>query len=149
MLNERISAGMPFVALGVLAILVGGLIAGVTAHQPTRVILWMVAYLVLVVGMMQAVFGAGQAWLAEIPPERRVVWRQWGLYNLGNVGVIGGTLWNQSGVVTAGTLLFIAAIAWFFYGVRHYHRRSWGVAYRALLGIVFLSSCVGLVLSVA
>ncbi|MGH8214268.1 MAG: hypothetical protein ACREPZ_01015 [Rhodanobacteraceae bacterium] len=147
MLSRRVAAGAPFAVLGAAAILAGGVTAAAIAYHPTEHLIWMVAYLVLVVGVMQWVFGAGQAWLAERPPAARVAWGQWILFNLGNAGVIAGTLCSRTGVVAAGTLLFVAAIAWFLYGVRHCRWRGWGNAYRILLVLIFLSACIGLVIS--
>lgn len=134
-------------ASGALAVIAGGATAAAIAYHPTRHLVWMVAYLVLVVGVMQGVLGAGQAWLAGRPPAGRTVWGQWLLFNLGNAGVIGGTLCNRTGVVAAGTVLFAAAIAGFFAGASRSRLRGWGVAYRVLLGLVFLSACTGVVIS--
>jgi len=147
MLSGRVAAAAPFAALGAAAILAGGATAAAIAYHPTEHLVWMVAYLVLVVGAMQWVFGAGQAWLAERPPPVRIAWGQWALFNLGNAGVIGGTLCNRTGIVAAGTLLFVAAIAWFLYGVRRCRWRGWGIAFRVLLALIFLSACIGLVIS--
>ncbi|HJP98462.1 MAG TPA: hypothetical protein VJ862_07875 [Rhodanobacteraceae bacterium] len=147
MLNARVAAAAPFVALGAAAILAGGATAAAIAYHPTEHLVWMVAYLVLVVGAMQWVFGAGQAWLADRPPPPGAAWGQWVLFNLGNAGVIGGTLCNRTGIVAAGTLLFLVSIGGFLYGVRHGRRRGWGIAYRILLALIFLSACVGLGIS--
>lgn len=147
MLKARIAAGAPFVALGVAAIIGAGVIAAAIAYHPTQHSVWMVAYLVLVVGVMQCVFGAGQAWLADHAPRARTVWGQWSLFNLGNAAVIGGTLCSRTGVVAAGTLLFVAATVWFFVGVPRARARGWGAAYRVLLGLIFLSACTGLAIS--
>jgi hypothetical protein len=147
MLSGRAAATAPFAALGAAAILAGGATAAAIAHHPTEHLVWMVAYLVLVVGAMQWVFGAGQAWLAVRPPPFGVVWGQWVLFNLGSAGVIGGTLCNRTVIVAAGTLLFVAAIGWFLHGVRHSRRHGWGIAYRVLLALIFLSACVGLGIS--
>jgi hypothetical protein len=149
MLNGRGAAAAPFVALGAAAIVAGGATAAAIAYHPTEHLVWMVGYLVLVVGAMQWVFGAGQAWLAELPPPVGIAWGQWVLFNLGNAGVIGGTLCNRTGIVAAGTLLFAAAIAWFLYGVRRCRRRGWGIAYRILLALILLSACIGLGISAA
>jgi hypothetical protein len=146
-LNPRVAATAPFAATGIAAVVAGGATAAAIAYHPTEHLVWMVAYLVLVVGVMQGVFGAGQAWLAVRPPVRRTVWGQWALFNLGNTGVIGGTLCNRTGMVAVGTLLFVGAIAWFFMGVRRARVNGWGVAYRVLLGLVFLSACTGVVIS--
>jgi hypothetical protein len=69
------------------------------------------------------------------------------LFNLGNAGVIGGTLCSQTGIVAAGTLLFALSIAWFLYGVRRSRKPGWSAAYRILLALIFLSACTGLVIS--
>ncbi|MGH8148173.1 MAG: hypothetical protein ACREPY_17815 [Rhodanobacteraceae bacterium] len=147
MLNRRVAAAAPFGALGTAAIVAGGAIAAAIAYHPTEHLVWMVAYLVLVVGVMQWVFGAGEAWLAECAPGGAMIWGQWALFNLGNAGVIGGTLCDRTDVVAAGTLLFALAIAWFLYGVRRSRQRGWGIAYRTLLALILLSACTGLVIS--
>lgn len=149
MLNRRVAAAAPFAALGTAAIVAGGATAAAIAYHPTEHLVWMVAYLVLVVGVMQWLFGAGQAWLAERVPGQPMVWGQWGLFNLGNAGVIGGALCNRTGVVAVGTLLFALAIAGFLYGVRRSRGHGWAIAYRVLLVLIFLSACVGLVISAA
>lgn len=149
MLNRRVAAAAPFAALGTAAILAGGATAAAIAYHPTEHLVWMVAYLVLVVGVMQWLFGAGEAWLAERAPDGATIWGQWALFNLGNAGVIGGTLCDRTNVVAAGTLLFALAIAWFLYGVRRSRLRGWGIAYRILLALIFLSACIGLVVSAA
>ena len=69
------------------------------------------------------------------------------MFNLGNAGVIAGTLGDRFGLVAGGTVLFVLAIAWFLYGVRAVRRRSWGIAYRTLVGLIFASSLIGLVIS--
>lgn len=63
--------------------------------------------------------------------------------------MVGGTLCNRTAIVAAGALLFVAAIGWFLYGVRHSRRRGWGIAYRLLLALIFLSACAGLAISAA
>lgn len=148
MLNPRVAAAAPFAATAIAAVVAGGATAAAIAYHPTEHLVWMVAYLVLVVGVMQGVFGAGQAWLAERPPAGLTIWGQWVLFNLGNAGVIGGTLCSRTDIVAIGTLLFVGTIAWFFMGVRRARVRGWGVAYRVLLGLVFLSACTGVVISV-
>lgn len=145
--NRQVAAAAPFVCLAGLAIIAAGGMAAAVAYHATEPLVWTVAYLILVVGVMQAVFGGGQAWLAERPPGRVVTWGQWGLLNLGNAGVIGGTLGRNTVVVAVATLLFAIAIAWFLVGVRRCRRRGWCIAYRILLGLVFVSACVGLVVS--
>lgn len=147
MLNPRVASAVPFAALGTAAIVAGGAVAAAIAYQPTEHLVWMVAYLVLVVGVMQWIFGAGQAWLAVSVPSARAIWGQWLLFNLGNAGVIGGTLANRTGVVAAASVLFVCALGWFLFGVRRIRQRGWGTAYRVLLIMVLLSAGIGLVIS--
>lgn len=147
MLNPRAAAAAPFAATGTIAIVAGGAIAAAIAYHPTEHLVWVVAYLVLVVGVMQWVFGAGQAWLAAEPPPVRLAWGQWSLFNLGNAGVIGGTLCRHTGVVAVATALFVLALASILYGVRRSRARGWGIVYRLVLALVLASAGIGLVIS--
>jgi hypothetical protein len=145
--NARWRAVRPFAWLGIAAIIAGGLVAAAVAHRPAQVLVWMSAYLVLIVGVAQIVFGAGQAWLSERAPSRGWVTGEWVIFNLGNAGVIAGTLAGSFDLVAAGTALFALGIALFLWEVRGGTHRAWLLAYRILLGLVFLSSLVGLVLT--
>ena len=147
MLNPRVGAAAPFAVLATLAIVAAGVVAAAIAYAPTQHLIWMVAYLVLVVGVMQWVFGAGQAGLAHEAPSRAGVWGQWSLFNVGSACVIGGTLVNRTGVVAAGVVLFVLAMVAFFLGVRRSRHRGWGVAYHVLLALIGLSACIGMVIS--
>lgn len=149
MLNPRVAAAAPFAVTGTAGIVAGGAIAAAIAYHPTEHMVWMVAYLVLVVGVMQWLFGVGQAWLAASIPRPRASWGQWLLFNLGNAGVIGGTLANRTGVVAVASVLFVCALCWFLVGVRHTRQRGWSIAYRVLLVLVLLSAGIGLVISAA
>lgn len=149
MLNPRVAAAAPFAIVATLAIIAAGVVAAAIAYDPTQQLIWMVAYLVLVVGVMQWIFGAGQAWLAPRPPAAALVWSQWGLFNVGSACVIGGTLANRTGVVAAGVVLFVLALLAFFAGVRRSPRRGWGIAYHVLQALICLSACTGLVISAA
>ncbi|MGH8279001.1 MAG: hypothetical protein ACRETQ_05495 [Gammaproteobacteria bacterium] len=137
----------PFLITGGLAIIVGGLVAAAVAHQPTQHLVWMAAYLVLIVGVAQMVFGGGQAWLSA--DTLRPAWRasEWIIYNLGNAGVIAGTLADLPSLVVVGTVLFIIGVALFLVHTRARTHIRWLIGYRILLGLVFLTSLVGLVLT--
>jgi hypothetical protein len=145
---SRLRAVWPFLALGGVAIVAGGLVAALEAHQPVQVLVWMSAYLVLVVGVAQIVFGAGQAWLSGCVPSTGWIAAEWVVLNLGNAGVIAGTLCDRFAWVLAGTALFAAGILLFLLGTRGAVRRGWATGYRVLLGLMFLSSLVGLALSI-
>lgn len=144
--NARWRAARPFAWLGVAAIVAGGLVAAAVAHRPVQHLVWMSAYLVLIVGVAQIVFGAGQAWLSEPVPPPGWVAGEWAVFNLGNAGVIAGTLAGSFGLAAAGTALFAVGVALFLWEVRGGTRNGWLLGYRILLGLVLLSSLVGLAL---
>ncbi len=149
-LRERLLAARIFLVAALLAILAAGFVSAATAHAPSRPMMWMVAYLVLVAGVAQGVLGLGQALLPARPPSPR--WRagEWVLFNAGNLGVIAGTLAASTAWVTVGTVLFVASLAAFLAGVRGAGRGGWLLlAFRAVLVIVCLGACVGLALSIA
>ncbi len=134
-------------ASGVAAIIAGGLVAAAVARHPAEHPVWASAYLVLIVGLAQIVFGAGQGWLSERLPSRGWIVGEWTVFNLGNAGVIAGTLLGSFEAVLAGTALFAAGIALFLLGTRGRVWRGWLLGYRILLGLVLLSSLAGLGLS--
>lgn len=109
----------------------------------------MSAYLVLIVGVAQIMFGAGQAWLSTRRPRASWLTSEWIVFNLGNALVIAGTLAGNFVLVFAGTVLFAAGIALFLLLTRGATHRGWLIGYRILLGLIFLSSLVGLALSAA
>lgn len=145
--GDRWHAAEVFVATGAVAIIAGGLLAAGVAHHPPQLLVWMSAYLVLIVGVAQIVFGAGQARLSTIVPEPGWIAAEWIVFNLGNAGVVAGTLLGWFAMVLAGTVLFAAGIALFLAGTRGGARGGWLMGYRILLGLVFASSLVGLGLS--
>lgn len=145
--NVRWRAARPFAWLGAAAIIAGGLVAAAVAHRPVQQLVWMSAYLVLIVGAAQIGFGAGQAWLSERLPSGGWITGEWIVFNLGNVGVIAGTLLGSFRMVLAGTVLFAAGTAAFLLGTRGPMRGGWLAGYRILLGLIFLSSLAGLALS--
>lgn len=143
----RTNSAVPFLLVSALAIVGGGVVAAAMAHAPSQKLFWMVAYLVLVVGVTQAVLGIGQALLAvrETSASARAI--EWVLFNLGNVGVIGGTMWSLWPLVLAGTLLFAAALVIFLHATRRV-RGGWLIlAYRALIVCIGGSAIVGEVLA--
>lgn len=147
--EARWRVARPFVMFGVAAVIAGGMVAAAVAHRPVQLMVWMSAYLVLIVGVAQVVFGAGQAWLTARSPGATWVATEWVIFNLGNAGVIAGTLAGSFALVLLGTALFAVGVALFLAGTRGGARRGWLGAYRALLGLIFVSSLVGLALSAA
>lgn len=146
-LRERLSGIRWFALAAVLALVIGGLVAAAVAHAPTQPMVWMVAFLVLVTGFAQMVLALGQGLLPEHLPS--ATWRhgEWWLFNLGNLGVIAGTLRMQPPLVMLGTVLFIASLVAFYVGVRG-GKAGWLLhAFRAVLVVVCAGACVGLALS--
>lgn len=145
--SERVRASRPFLVAAALGILVGGLASALGAHNPQRFVMWMSAYLVLVVGVAQAVFGAGQAWLGHRAPPRALCLVQCALFNLGSAGVILSQALARHWLVYPGTLLFAGAMGLFWVGTRQGRHPRWLWAYRVMVVLVGASSLVGIVLS--
>lgn len=137
----------PFVVIAVLAVVAGGSVSAALAHVPTRHAMWLVAYLVLVVGVAQFCLGVGQAWLARERPSTGLLLAECGLFNVSNVLVMAGTLMGHVAWVSAGALLLIGALALFFFGVRRASGRPLLYAYRAMLLLVGASALVGVLLA--
>lgn len=140
-------SAIPFATVAALAVIGGGLIAAAVAHDPTRHAVWMVAYLILVVGVAQFALGIGQALLAVEKPPAGLLAIQCGIFNIGNTGVIAGTLFDCFPIVAAGGLLLIAALALFLYGVRNTHGHRLLYAYQAVLVVICVSAIIGVVLA--
>jgi len=145
--GARWSAARPFVLVALAAIIAGGLCAAAVAHAPSRAIVWMVAYLVLVAGVGQLVLGLGQALLAADPPSRAQVTLECAVLNAGNAGVIAGTLSERFLVVAAGEALFALALACFLAGTRTATHRPLLLAYRTIASILLAGALVGLLLA--
>ncbi|HET6633378.1 MAG TPA: hypothetical protein VFG73_11840 [Rhodanobacteraceae bacterium] len=146
--RARLSAAAPFVVVAALAMFAGGLVAAAIAHAPGQRLVWMVAYLVLVVGMAQAALGAGQAWLAAAAPSPRLVTAQCAVFNAGNLGVIAGTLLSLLPLVAVGSALFAIGLGLFLVGLRG-SRRGWPLLVcRLVVAISCAGAVVGLALSI-
>lgn len=143
------STNAPFRVTGIIAILAGGMLAATTAHQPTQPLVWTAAYLVLVAGVVQHILGNGQAaLLAGGGATTSATAGLWITLNLGQAGVIAGTLLNSWPVLLAGTILYDIALVWFAVTTRHGQPTHWRAGYMLLLVIMFASSMSGLYLSV-
>lgn len=146
--RSRLAAARLFLIVAGIALLSGGLIAAAVAYAPTQHMIWMVAYLVLVVGLVQVILGTGQALLSIHLPAPSFLIAECIFFNLGNAGVIVGTQLSSVALVAIGTAVFAASLAMFLYGVRK-ARRGWPTqAFRALLAITCISATVGLILSI-
>lgn len=146
---ERWIPALPFIALGAISIVAGGLVAAVTAISPTRHASWAAGYLVLVVGVAQVGIGAGQALLAPNTPSRGLITAELLSWVIGNAGVIAGTLMNRTTLVDLGGALLAISLVLFILGARgHTGRARWPLyLYRLLITVVLVSIPIGLIIS--
>lgn len=141
-------ASSAFVVFGIASVIAGGLISALFASNPDEQAAWLVAYLVLVVGVAQVGLGAGQAWLANREPRRSMVAVEFIAYNLGNAGVIVGTLVQQPFIVDIGGVALVVALVLLLWNVRGRGAGGWlRYLYWLLIAILAVSIPVGLVLS--
>lgn len=122
-LNSRYAAVL-FVALGTAAIMFAGLFSAATARSASYQSAWFVAYLVLVVGIAQVALGLGQWWLASRPLSMTIMVGELVLFNIGNVGVIVGTVRATPYLVAAGGAWVTVALALFGWMVWSPRRRG-------------------------
>ncbi|HEX7022915.1 MAG TPA: hypothetical protein VF171_08655 [Trueperaceae bacterium] len=146
---RRWPAAAPFVVVGGLAVIAAGLTSAATALAPSYHASWAVAYLVLVVGVAQVVLGLGQALLTPAPLPARGTALQAAVFNLGNAGVLSGSLLDLPAFTWAGSALLVVVLAWMYASVRG--ARGGGrlllYAYRAVLAILFVSIPIGLLIA--
>lgn len=112
-----------FWALSLAAIIFGGCIAAFSAHSPTQPFVWASAYLVLIVGVAQAALVYSLRSLSNTSPAYQGA-IAFSTYNLGNLGVLGGTLTNTLWVVSIGGVLLVVSLLICIYVVRK-SPRSW------------------------
>lgn len=148
----RWTTSIPFFVVGTVGIVGGGVVAAVTGPTDWGHGSWCAAFLVLVVGVAQIGLGAGQAALAPNLPTRGLVVGACLAWNLGSAGVILGTLVGSPAIVTVGSLVFLAALALGAFAVRGHsgltgRARLLLFAFRVLLGVLLVSTPIGIVLS--
>lgn len=140
--------------VGVVCVIAGGLVAAVTARNPTEHGTWAVAYLVLVAGVSQVGLAIGQSLLTAPAPAARTRLVELVAWNGGNAAVLTGTLTGTTWVVDIGGALLVVALALVVVAVRAHPvnevGRSRALARRAfqLLVLVLLVSIpIGLLLA--
>ena len=140
------SPATPFRITGIIAILVAGVVAAAIAHHPTMPLVWMVAYLVLVAGVVQYALGTAQAALMRQPLAMPVLWGLWLLLNVGQLLVVVASLQGNFMLLLAGTLLYDLAMLWFALTVRNGQSGLLRIGYWILVIVMFISSLTGVVL---
>lgn len=146
--SRWLSAGV-FVATGVIAVAAGVSLAVGAAPMLAAEAGWLTAYLILIAGAAQIALGAGQAWLAAVPVGFERGACEWGAINLGNIGIVAGSLLGSFWIVVAGTAVFVLALALFALGVRRTRHPRWRIAYAALIVFLAMMALVGLALAAA
>ena len=107
---------------------------------------WLVAYLALVGGLSQLIFGAGQFALAAGPAGPRMLASEVVFWNLGAVLVPVGVFAGAPGLVAVGSVVLLAALALFASATSVPRLRcanenpAWLYAYRAV--VIFLAGSV-------
>jgi hypothetical protein len=145
----RWSAALPFVVLGTVGALAGGLVSAAAALAPSRDAAWAAAYLMLVGGLAQTGLGLGRALLARGTPVGTRTVAELVSWNVGDVAVLAGGLLGSTALAGAGGLLLVAALAllaWEARGVAG--RPRWPLhAFRGLVALLVVSIAAGLVLA--
>jgi hypothetical protein len=102
-----------------------------------------------VVGVAQLAIGTGQALLAPQIPSSRLITAELLTWDIGNAGVIAGTLMNRVALVDVGGALLAISLVLFLLGARgHTGRNRWLLyLYRLLITIVLVSIPMGLIIS--
>ena len=138
---------LPFAIIGSVCIVAGGLVSAALAHSPTEHAMWAVAYLVLVGGVAQIALGAGWTWLTGRQAATSVSTAELIAWNLGNAGVIAGTITDTTLVTDAGGVLLAAGLVIALAATRG-ARAGWPLhGYRLLLLVVLISIPIGLILA--
>lgn len=140
---------VPFLLVAAAAVVAGGLAAAVTGPTGWDDGSWVAAYLVLVVGVGQAVVGAGRQVLLGGPPEADArLAAQVVLFNLACALVLVGTLVESPATVTAGGVSLVAALAALATAPRGIDRpRVARLLYGAVLAVLLVSTPIGVALS--
>ncbi len=131
-----------------LAVLAGGLVAAAGGEAPSRHLSWASAYLVLVCGLAQ-VFLGGVQFLATTPSSPPLLAWQSVTFNLGNAGVLAGTLSGFWPVLDVGGAVLLVSLGLFAWATRSLDGR-WpllGAAYRVALVLLAVSVPIGCVLA--
>lgn len=142
------SAAIPFLVAAAVGVISGGLVAAVTDPLDLEHGSWAAAFLVLVVGVGQAVLGAGQVHLGA-RPDRRTVVAQMVSYDVASALVILGTLVTSPALVAVASALFLVSLV-LFARVALVEGEAGPIRslYLAVLVLLIVSTPVGIVLSI-
>lgn len=138
-----------FAAVAGTMIVAGGLIAAINSAAPFAHGSWLAAYLVLVGGVAQLLLGIGCLGLPLPRLSAGLRRAQLGLWNVGNLVIVGGVLGDSVGVVVVGSAIVLAALGGFAVGggrSRHFQRGR-VILYRLVILGLAVSVAIGAVLA--
>ncbi|HET6625116.1 MAG TPA: hypothetical protein VFG63_01895 [Nocardioidaceae bacterium] len=145
---------LPFLVIGVVCVVAGGLLSAATASAPSEHTAWATAYLVLVAGVAQVVLGLGHLLVSSSTRGAAplgAVLAELACWNLGNAAVLAGVLVGATVLVDVGGLLLVVALVLAVHGVRGARPSGAGrvllLAFRALVVVLLVSIPVGLLLA--
>lgn len=140
------------VLVGAGCVVLGGAVAAVAGPLQFNRGSWLAAYLVLVCGVAQFAMGRASTLLGGRWEIAALSWALVVCWNLGNAGVIGGTLDSRPLLVDAGSLLLVVGLTLAIYLARPATHaaagsesisRLAGWAYRGLLLVLLVSISIG------
>lgn len=132
--------------VGGVAIVSGGIISAFLPDQASSYDTWLVAYLVLVVGVAQIIIGWG---LSKLPAKKVAahVYTIFLAFNFGNWLVASGTLISDTLLVYVGGAMICFAMFIGLAAIRGASRTPQLYAYIFMVAIILVSTPIGLVLS--
>lgn len=136
----------PFVVLGTIGVVGGGLLSAAIAPTPSYHGSWAVAYVVLVVGVAQVVLGVAQTAVTDGSVRGRMVVTQAVCWNVGSAATITGTLLGIAPILYFGAVLQIFTLALFLLATRHLRRERTLLIMRVIIVILIISAPVGIIL---
>ncbi|MGH3732406.1 MAG: hypothetical protein ACRDVC_03395 [Acidimicrobiales bacterium] len=135
-----------FVVVGGALIVVGGFVAAAGGEAPSKHLSWAAAYLVLVCGVAQLGLGGGRALMTPRQFDTKLITWQFITFNLGNAGVLIGTLVGLPVLLYVGSAFFLLALALFARDARGTHQHGWAFLYWAFILVLAVSVPAGAVL---
>lgn len=152
--RAAVRTAIPFLVLGVLAILAGGAVAAAARPADWDQGSWAAAYLVLPAGLGSFVGGLALGFLPGPSPtgERPEVNAPLLLFTwiLGNAGVLVGNLMDQPIVLIVGSLVLLFVLLDSVWVLRRARARGpWFTAYTAGVVLLVVSVPIGLALAAA
>lgn len=135
---------------GMIAIILGGGLSAFLAKSPSTLVMWASAYLVLVVGVAQMIFGLCLSKLSQVH-STLLLWVSLALYNLASAAVILGRVYKLSSygplLIIAGAIGVIVAVIAMLWSIRGAAKSLWLIGFYIVALILLISAPIGMFLS--